>query len=401
MSKILTPLFLLFYLLGILNCYSQNTLTSALEEQGFENIRILETKDAITISIENKSYRSDVRGITIALNTISEQVENEKQINLLLLNNDLPVLIFRVQVQAWKEFKKEDITPDYFSGQFEVSRDTRYEWESLKSISPANRVIRQADLIIYPNIAFRNTRRDKLYETRFEIAPALEHSLWRGNKITGQVIFPIHNELGYEGDFIRPGFVTLSQEINLPKRWFAQVNSGNFSNNRYGFDCSLNHSFKNENWLLELNAGFTGASYFYDNTWTHTSLDAFTASASISWFYPQYNLQFKGGVAQYIYQDKGLHGSLTRYFGETMVEFYAMLGEDDFNGGFRVTIPLPFKKRLRKGKIIKITIPESLRLSYNAGTELYYGQMYSTNKQGSKTTIRKFPKLLKNQIINF
>ncbi len=401
MIKIFTPLFLLFCSFGIQNSYAQNTLTTALKEQGFENIRLLETEDACTISIENKSYRSDVLGITLAMNTISDQIEDNKQINLLLLDNGLPVLVFRVQVQAWKEFKKEGISPDDFSGHFEVSRDVRSEWERIKSISPENRVIRQADLIFYPNMAFRNTRRDKIYETRFEIAPALEHSLWKGNKITGQVIFPIHNELGYEGDFIRPGFVTLTQNINLPKRWFAQLSSGNFSNNRYGFSGSLNHSFKNENWLLELNAGLTGASHFYDYTWTHTALEAFTASAFLSWMCPQFNLQFKGGVAQYIYKDKGLYGSLTRYFGETMVEFYAMLGEDDFNGGFRVSIPLPGKKRIRKGKIIKITIPESYCLSYNAGTELYYGQMFSSNRVNNKRRMRKFPVVLKNQIVHF
>ena len=108
---------------------------------------------------------------------------------------------------------------------------------------------------------------------------------------------------------------------------------------------------------------------------------------------------FEGGAAQYIYNDRGLFATCTRFFGETSVGFYALVNEKNLNGGFIVTIPFPFKKRLKRS-LIRLTIPDNFNLGYNAGAELYYSQNFRSNIDDNLINNINFTVMFKNEIIN-
>ena len=199
-----------------------------------------------------------------------------------------------------------------------------------------NRNTGKFDFIVYPQFAFRNTTLEKLYEVQLNVAPAIEFSIWKGMNFTGQVIFPVINELGYEGGFIRPGYVTLSQDFRLPKQWFGKASMGNFSDTRYGIDFTMKHPFRNENWNLDLNIGLTGSSHFIDSRWTRTNLNTVTWASSVSYYYPHLNLRFKAGAAE---------------------------------------------------------------LGYDAGTEFLQGQTYGTRPDQNRINDNNFPEYIKNEII--
>ena len=79
---------------------------------------------------------------------------------------------------------------------------------------------------MYPELLFRNYILSKVYEIVVNVSPAIEVSLWKGMKLTGQVIFPIYNDYGQRYKQIRPGFVTLSQTVRLPQRTFLTASVG-------------------------------------------------------------------------------------------------------------------------------------------------------------------------------
>lgn len=375
-------------------------LTEKLREAGFENIRTWIQQDVCYVSIENKRYRSDARALGEALNTIIETLHDSLTINLVLLDKGQPQLLVSVNSEIWRAFSMDQISKTELSEQLSVTRAFDEAWAKIRPIKADNRSAGKTDLVIYPDFAYQNTRLDKLYETRIGVAPALEHTFWKGNKVVAQVIFPIHNELGHEGDYIRPGYLTLTQEFRPAPRTWMKLSVGNFSNNRYGTDARLNHAFTNENWNLDMKAGYTGYSYFYEQKWEHGSINSFTWSAAISWLYPKWNLVLKGGAARYIFGDHGIFASGKRYFGETAVEIYAQLGNENINGGFIVNLPLPLHKRSKR-KILRVCIPEYINFAYNAGTEFYYGQTYSPSPIDNKGKMINFPTIIKNQLVNF
>lgn len=397
----LKAVLLIFNVFGIMAGFSQSTenISPGLKSLGLENIRTINYEGTTFVSIENNIYRWDPMAVAEALNMISKNITDSSEINLILIKKGIPQFLISVNSNAWNDLINGIIDCNQVSDKLQITWEIDKAWKVLKNEIPINPNSGKTDIVVYPQFAFENTRLAKNYETRINIAPAIEFSGWKGNKFTGQVIFPVHNELGYEGNFIRPGFVTISQNFRLPKQWFSRFTAGNFSQNRYGFEMYFQHPFKNKNWNLELQTGLTGYSHFLNNQWKHGKLNTITWSSSLSWYFSRFNMVLRGGAEQYIYNDVGLFASCTRYFGETLVGFYAMAGESNLNGGFTVTIPLPFKKRAQR-KLVRLTIPTQYSMIYNAGTELYYGQTFYSNSDGNQIKSYIFIQLFKNEILN-
>lgn len=389
-------------LIGNLNqVFSQSIdkIRQELFQSGFENLRLVQTKGKLTICLENMTYRWQVLSIAVSLDKITACLSEPVDLELILLDQGIPKLLITVSANDWKNFRSGNLPASEFSSRLSVSANLGDTWDKIKDIKAENRSAGKIDLVLYPQFAFKNTLLKKLYEIQLNVAPAIEISMWKGMNFTGQVIFPIVNEYGYEGDFIRPGYVTLSQEFRLPKQWFVTTTAGNFSSTRYGFDLLVKHPFQNEKWSCELNAGLTGSSHFFDYIWTHSTLNTFTWSSSVSYFYSRFNLELKAGAAQFIYNDIGLYASCTRYFGETAFGFYAMAGENYTTGGFNITIPFPIRKRSNR-KMFRVSIPKYFEIDYDAGGELPNAQSYLTRPDKNRITDNNFPDYLKNEIIH-
>jgi len=373
-------------------------IADGLEKIGFENIRTLKFSNEYYIALENTVFRWEPAAIVAALDYITEVVGENAEINLVFTENGIPQKVVSINSDSWGDLLKNPgskNTNDWLV----VTGNTGEAWTRLKNQAVTNPSFTKVDFVIFPQFAYENTRLAKLYEFQFNAAPTMNFSLWKGNKFTGQVIFPLHNELGYEGNFIRPGYITVSQDFRPFEKWWGTLALGNFSSNRYGIDLTFKHLFKNENWLLELNAGCTGTSHFYDNKWLHGPLNTITGLAAISWYNEKFDMVFRGGILQYIYKDKGLMASVTRYFGEVAVGFYAQVNEHNYNAGVNMTIPLPVRKRKSRNQF-NVTIPEHLEFSYNAGTELFYGQYFRSNPMINQIKNIKFTLLTKKNVLN-
>lgn len=75
--------------------------------------------------------------------------------------------------------------------------------------------------------------------------------------------------------------------------------------------------------------------------------------------------------------DLGFRGDCSRYWGETVIGFYAMVAGGKFNGGFQFTVPL-WPKKYKKNSYFQLRTPYFFDWEYNAGTEFYNGQYYET-----------------------
>jgi hypothetical protein len=206
------------------------------------------------------------------------------------------------------------------------------------------------------------------------------------------------NQLGYEGDFIRPGFVTLSQEFRLPHQWFGRSTLGNFNANRYGADICIDHPFADNHWSAGFNAGLTGSSHFYDGQWVTGGLNTLTWFAKAGYYYPGFNLQFDLSYGRYLNKDYGFRADCTRHFGETTVGFYAQYTGGKPNGGFHFSVPLPPCKRNRQ-HALRLVPPRYFDWEYNAGTEFYYGRYYETRPNENRSERWYNPIYFKNEIL--
>ncbi len=52
------------------------------------------------------------------------------------------------------------------------------------------------DVLVYPQLAFKNLVITQIYQVLFDLSPAIEVSLWKGMKLTAQLKIPVYND-GY------------------------------------------------------------------------------------------------------------------------------------------------------------------------------------------------------------
>jgi hypothetical protein len=398
----LIPLILLFvFFLPVYaaDCQGQTSVISKkLAAIGFENVRAFRINHDLFISLENNIFRWNVTGICIALDTIAKYAGGEDRLLLYILEKDIPRIMIKTSAKEWTKYTGSSMPESTIISDLEVGYVEYGLTNGLKTIAPLNPAVNKIDIVLYPQFILQNTLLSQIYEIQLNLAPAIEVSLWKGMQFTGQVIFPLKNDLGSEGDHIRPGFVTLAQEFNIPHRWFGRLAFGNFNADRYGTDFSLNHPFKNNRWEVGMNVGLTGSSFFYDEKWITSEINHLSWFVRSRYFYPKYNLQFDLSYGRYINSDYGFRADCTRHFKAATIGFYAMYTGDELNGGFHFSIPLPPRKRNRK-HVLRLVPPRFFDWEYNAGTEFYYGRYYETRPNENRSEHWNNPISIRSEIL--
>lgn len=396
---------LLLIMLSFICLYidSQNVLTEELCFSGFENISVVNTGDKEWITFEDRVYRSNYDGLAEFLKLLLNSRMMEKDIELIILKNRIPELEIHIT---------KDLLTDYYNGQIsfngllkgiEISYDTDAYRKRMKAARYYNSSAGKIDLVFYPQIALANYRLDKLYVVDISLAPALEMQLWTGAKFTGQVIFPIYNNLKGEVDYIRPGILALSQSMRLDDNVFGSLSVGNFTDDRMGLHANLNYRSNRGNWGIGANAGLTGSSTFYGGRWKVSNWKRVNFALKTFFYEPVYNLQFDLSIGQYVYGDRGGRLDCTRHFGEVSVGVFAMYSGRVANGGFHFSIPLPGRKRKQtKFLPIRIMLPEYFDWEYEAQSGPDYknrrlGRTYKTNND-DKDDFRFNPLYIKSNL---
>ena len=145
-----------------------------------------------------------------------------------------------------------------------VSYELGDTWKNARKIKLKNSSLFKIDVLVYPQLAFKNLVITQIYQVLFDLSPAIEVSLWKGMKLTAQVKIPVYNDgYGkYEGK-VHPGNLTLSQRFRLPYNVFGKVTVGYFNADQYGFDVDFFRPFNDERFSLLARIGYTGTGFSY------------------------------------------------------------------------------------------------------------------------------------------
>lgn len=383
----------------------QNALTEKLSSAGFENISMGDTDDTVWIAFENRVHRNTYEGLEEMIRLLLDSRVMGKEVDLIVLKNRIPEL---------KVHLSQKILADYYSGCTSVDELLKripitYNTDNYRKGKKGSKVLNSSagkiDLVLYPRIALANYRLDKLYVVDISLAPALEMPLWPGAKFTGQVVFPVYNNLKGEVDYIRPGILALSQSVRLHDNVFGCLSAGNFTDDRMGVAVELNYRANKGYWGIGGKAGLTGSSTFYGGRWEVSDWKRVNFALKTFFYEPVYNLQFDLSLGQYIYGDRGGRFDCTRHFGEVSVGVYAMYSGREANGGFHFSIPLPGRKRFRnKNFPIRIMLPEYFDWEYEAQSGPDYmnrrlGRSYKTTND-EKDEYRFNPHFIKSNWMN-
>jgi hypothetical protein len=370
---------------------------------GMEDVSVDESEGVWRIAYSDRVYREKAQGLYEVLKMLLDHpATSAQEIRLLVLEDRIPQIAVVVAGETVGLYRSGAVSLKEVMGRLQISYDTDLDASYLRTLKRANSSAGKIDLVLYPHISLRNAWFDKLYGVVFDLSPALEIDLWKGASFTGQVVFPLWNNLVGEMDYIRAGMLVFRQAYRFPHNLFASLHIGHFSSNRMGVDAGLRYRPPSDRWMLSLNAGLTGLSTFNRGKWELTSWTRLSGSAAFRYNLPLYDLQFDLTAQRYIYGDYGLRMDCSRHFGEVTIGFYAMYSGGLPNGGFHFAVPFPQKKRTAR-RAIRVRLPEYFDWEYEAQSGNEYanrrlGRYYETRPDENRSRSYYHPHFLKSTL---
>ena len=376
-----------------------NETVEELISMGFENVRCTETENERIYTIENNVYKAQGVGIAKAIKIIQQQgLPEGKRCKVIVTHLDVPELSLTYQPSNYT---------DSLSTNGNAVWKTSYNvdgWQEIKKEKAKNSSRFKVDILIYPQLSYKNLIITQIYQALFTLNPAVEVSFWTGMKLTGQLIVPVYND-GYSihQNKVHPGFLTLSQRFRLPYNIKGKATVGYFNADRYGADLMFFRPFDvDERFSLEGRLGYVGIGY-WDGFKLHYDTDmSWTWTIGANFYWPRYNTQFSLKGEQYLMKDRGIKFEMIRHFRYASIGFYAMKGKDaNSNGGFRFQVLLPPYKQKRHKLIPRVSTSYNMGIAYNAGNEQYYYRQYRSEANENIMNNNSFnPYFIKTEINN-
>lgn len=341
-KKQIIPLILLFLpMLNILAVTAEEA-AAKLAVIGFENVCVVEQNDSIVyVAIESASYRGTYRGAAVGIEELGRIYPNVGTFRVMLLENQMP----QMALTATRTGGKWNVKGDYDYHDIAVATHT-----TKKANSSAGKI----DFTIYPMFSWMNHLKDIPFEYAISLAPAIETSLWKGNRITLQAIIPVSYRLKSMENlkYVRIGIADIAQDITSHNgRWQATLAGGFFFFDRIGVDFRLAYH-ATPSLTIGAEVSYTGNALMDNNG--HYDIKApnklsFMGKAEYYEPYTQLQAQVMGG--RFVFGDYGARLDISRHLADYTIGVYGILTGGEKNAGFHFAIPLGPKRQMRKGML--------------------------------------------------
>lgn len=379
-------------------------ISASLAGMGMENVAAEKKEGVLRISYDDAVYRNNVKGLFDVIRMLLDHPQVDSRVHILLLEEQMPQALIRVPEDAIRRYRSGEYTLEDVMRSVNISHDTKTDVVELRKAKRENPSYGKVNIVLYPQVSLRNAWYDKLYGAVFNVAPAAEVGLWKGASLTGQVIFPIWNNMTGEMDYIRPGMLLFRQQTHLFSRLYTTFSIGNFNGSRMGVDVNTEYRSDNGRWITGARGGLTGSSTFYEGQWEVSYWKRGSGSAYVRYHWPRYDMDIDVAAHRYIFGDYGVRMDCSRHFGEVTVGGYAMYSGGQYNGGFHFAIPL-FSHKQAKRRAVQIRLPKYFDWEYEAQVGREYaarklGRYYETRPDDNRSQSYYNPDYMKSFLIS-
>lgn len=369
--KLLLVLLILGTIVGKLSAQTLqaevDSTAQKLIEAGFVNVRVADTPNYTVYTIENDRYKLPAEGFAEARKIIASSSPNKKAIKLIGTHYDVP-----------------ELTMTYFphSEYWHTTKRLDESWDIVRKTDKINSNFGKVNISIYPQVSLMNLIITQVYQSLWQLSPALEVSLWPGMKLTYQLKIPIYNDgYGILENKVHPGMFSISQRFRDP--WNLNVlgkfTIGTFSGSRYGAALEMAYHFPNERFWVDTQLAYVSIYSWDAFKWYYGTEFDFRWNFAVNYYNPSLNTQFILRAQQFLLGEIGVKYEMIRHFKHASVGLYAVKArEADLNVGFRFQIALPPYRHKRRGYIPRISVSPQMGMSYNANNERIYYKEYRT-----------------------
>ncbi|MEJ5351307.1 MAG: YjbH domain-containing protein [Melioribacteraceae bacterium] len=391
-------LLLYSFALGKLN--PEGKITALLSQKGFENLYVKIDSSKLLILLENRTYRYNVEALRNVMNLLSEFNEI-KMIELIVMQNKVPLISLQYSNEDYRRYKEGIIDKKTFEKGVTASYDIKKELQEEKFLFENESDFR-IDLVFNPGFKGQFGDYSNPVRAQINFIPEINTTFWKGMNLLTQILIPVYNEFPGEGDYVRPGIISLNQNFRLPENFFLSSSLGYFTENRYGFDLSIKKIFYDGNLSAGINTGYTGYMSFMNKKIFYSDLYLWTVNMNIEYRINEYDLTLGLTAGKFLYGDKSVRFDVSRQFGEIEIGFFVVRSNSKHsNGGFNFSIPL-FPSSYSNPSLIRFRTAESFRWEYRVKGEIpaMIGVMYNTGNSFFRILKKYNPNFLLKRLNN-
>ncbi|MCM1312164.1 MAG: hypothetical protein NC206_01565 [Bacteroides sp.] len=347
---------ILAFALNVAVVYAKSDATSgpavSLTDMGFENVRVEVADGVVFAAVEAAAYRGTFRGAGVALKKLAADYPDVRDFELVLLEYKVP----EIHVHAVRENEAWAVDVDYA---------VENVMERLRLTEQTGSSTGKVDVTFYPIVSVDNHRLDKLCEYVVSLAPSFETTLWKGNRVTVQPIFPLAWNVakGSSDSYVHLGVASLQQRFLNTDKWYLDMAGGFFQYDKIGVHAKLGYR-TTENLSLSLQLGLTGDAFVDADGYDISKPDRFNFMLKADYYEPNTRLQCSLAAGRFVYGDYGARLDCTRHFGEYAIGLYGVLTGGEHNAGFHFAIPFGGRSQKRKGAL-RLRLPEYFDWEYS------------------------------------
>lgn len=379
---------------------SNELILSKIIDEGYENVDVQSFNDTIRLFYEDRRYRFEPRGMAKVIDIVNEnRFVDHEILDLILLNDEVPILRLVLPIDAYGQYLDASITSDVFFNEIFATLELAGIEVNRKEFSNSSRY--KVDVPVIPNWSAKFGNFDNPVESNINLIPELNSTLARGLTLKAQLIVPIQNDFFFvaERETVRPGNITLNQFVNLEDNFYMHITAGFFNKNRAGVNFEIKKLFSEGVFELGANVGYTG---YYSFTGIQTEyydkLKYLTAILNAQYRYKPYDIVARLEVGNFLFNVLAARFEVLRQFGQVKIGFFAMATKDDYDGGFRFSIPLPPGK-YTKLRIFRIRPSETFSWEYRAKGFPQNGVQYQTGYNLTDMLMDYNPDFVKKRLI--
>ena len=363
--KYITTLMFLFLPAVSLLAADAEDAARQLAELGFENVRVSEQNDGHTVfaAFESVSYRGTYRGAAVGIEELGKLYPDANTFKVMLLENQMPQVA---------------LTATRADGQWLVKGgyDYREIEAATKHASQKNSSVAKIDITAYPMFNWINHRWNQPFEYVLSVAPTVETSLWKGNRITLQAIIPVSYDVESIKNLSYPrvGIADIAQDFTSRNgRWQATLAGGFFYFDRIGVDARLSYH-ATPRLTIGAEVSYTGDAVVNDGHYDIKAPDQLSFLGRAEYYEPVTRLQAQLMGGRFVFGDYGARLDVSRHFADYTIGLYGILTGGEHNYGFHFAIPLGGKKQMRKGAV-RVKLPDYFDWEYTMTSYYeYYDQ---------------------------
>ncbi len=330
---------------------------SALEDLGFEGVRVARSPGAAVLTYENRVFRYEMEAAGLAAAAGTRGLARGDRLSVIPMNRGVPILEISAFAGDWNDFLSGDMTPEEFRSRVTVGTPRSHrshdgEWAGHGTSSF------KVDVAVRPLAELRLGIADNPFEYGLWLAPEATVSPVRGVLVTAQVVVQLHDEFDPFARSIAPGRTTVSAWGVLPGDVTGVVSAGHFPGNRYGVAWEAGRFLAGGLLEARLAGDYSGFLKFSSgNRVLYSPMKAWSGLGSVIARTPGRDLELNVTAGQFIHGDRGARVDLLRRFGETDFGFFVTKTNEGSVGGFRFSVPLPVRRQLNPSRLRPVTVP--------------------------------------------